>query len=146
MLPFEAPLSWCAIHNGGEGWFVRVDVSRGRFPCDGPGRGGTCQERSYHPVALHSSQLLTFLPSPHGLLPLLTGNWALIAHILAAARVHCLLYGVSIRLWPEMHSSLTPWAYSLTDLSSRLCVLSSPYVAGARCILHVISSAVLGFG
>ena len=29
------------IHNGGEGWFVRVDVSRGRFPCDGPGRGGT---------------------------------------------------------------------------------------------------------
>ena len=25
MLPFEAPLSWCAIHNGGEGWFVRVD-------------------------------------------------------------------------------------------------------------------------
>ena len=67
------------IHNGGEGWFVRVDVSRGRFPCDGPGRGGTCQERSYHPVALHSSQLLTFLPSPHGLLPLLTGNWALIS-------------------------------------------------------------------
>ena len=24
-------------------------------------------------------QLLTFLPSPHGLLPLLTGNWALYA-------------------------------------------------------------------
>jgi len=32
---------WRVQDNGGEGWFVRVDVSRGRFPCDGPGRGGT---------------------------------------------------------------------------------------------------------